>query len=124
GGPDAHDAVDGGGQADGAAGIGTERAEAGSRGDGGPRPPAGSGREALGVPGIAAGAVVRVVGGTTPRELVQVGLADDHGTRALPTRRHRGGFCGTDVSQDLRACRRAYSPRAERLLHGDGVTVA
>src|SRR5439155_21274322 len=94
------------------AGVGAESAQARARGDGRARAATGAGREALGVPRIAASPVVRIVGGAAPGELVQIRLADDERAGPLEARDDRGVLVGHEIAEDLRARRR---PDPERL---------
>ena len=60
------------------------------------RPAGGSARHPVGVPGVAGGAVGRVLGGRPHGELVHVGLAHDHGP-GPPQAGHRRGVVGRVV---------------------------
>jgi hypothetical protein len=74
-------------------------------------------------PGVAHGAVVRVVGCDAEGELVQVGLAEHHGA-AFAEIFHDGGVEIRDViGEDLRAEGGPDTGRAEQVLVGDGDTV-
>ena len=72
-------------------------------------------------PGIARRAERRVFGGRPHRELVAVGLADDHGAGARQARHDRRVVRRDEPFQDFRRGRRAHALRADVVLerHGD-----
>src|SRR5262249_4991085 len=78
-----------------------------------------AGREALGVPRIATGPVVGVVGCPAPGELVHVRLADDDRTGAPEAGGDRGGLVGHEVRQDLGAGGGADTARVNVVLEGN-----
>src|SRR5262249_8210244 len=82
------DAPEGGGEAEGAAGVGPERGVALPGGDRDRGAARGSARDARGIPGVPRRAERGVLGRGAHRELVAVELPDDHRTSGAEPRRH------------------------------------
>src|SRR5262249_54044869 len=118
-GTDPHDAVDRRREANRAAGVGAESAETHARCYRRSGAAARAGREALGVPRIATGPVVGVVGCPAPGELVHVRLADDDRTGAPEAGGDRGVLVGHEVRQDLGAGGGADTARVNVVLEGN-----
>src|SRR2546425_12475030 len=90
---------------------------------GGGRTAAGPAGDALSVPRIARGAVMRVVGGDAVSEFMQVGLAQQD-SDSLPQQGNHGGvLLGHEVSQDLRARGGENPARPDIVLECDGDVV-
>ena len=106
GGPQRAHAVERRRDADGAAGVGPERAEAQVGAERGARAAAGAARDAVGVPRVAAGAEVRVVGRRAVGELVQRDLAEDDGARGAQAPHDLRVLVGDAVGEEPRAARR------------------
>ena len=116
---EAGDAAEPGGLADGAAGVGADRHRRQIRRDAGGGAAAGAARGPLQIPGVADRPIGRVFVGTPHRELVHVGLADDHSIgRSQPG--DRIGVIGRLVAgQHPGAAGGRHVDRAERVLDGD-----
>ncbi len=84
-----HDAARGGGNADRSAGIGSDRAERHARRHGDRRTAARTSRRSSGIVGISRRAEARIFRGRAERELMKVGLADEHRAGLAQTACHR-----------------------------------
>ncbi len=105
-------AGDGRGLADRAAGVGADRQRRLEGGDGRGRAAARAAGDALEVPRVVRGAVGRVLGRGAHRELVHVGLAEDHDAgglepRGRPSRRTAGASPRGSATRRWSGCRAA-----------------
>ena len=89
-------------------------------GDGGRRAAAGAARDPVQVPGVAGGAVGRVLGGGPHGEFVQVGLAQDGHLRGAQPLDDGGVVGAVPAFEDLRAGRGGLADRDDEVLDGDG----
>ena len=115
--------VDGRRQANRTAGVRADRAVTRPRRDGDARPTARSGGESFRIPGIAHGAVVRIVRGSAPGEFVHVQFAEENGTGATQSFGHRGVVIGYPVLQHFAARGRSESFDREVVLQRDRYAV-
>ena len=113
-----HRAAARGRDADRAARVGTQREVAEAGGERGAAAAGRAARRLAGLGGVVAGAVPLVLADHAPRELGQMGLADDDGACVDQPLHGGSGSLGDVVRVDLRAVRRADAGRVEQVLHG------
>src|SRR5690606_25281024 len=107
---------DRGGLADRATGVGADRERSLVRRERRSGTTTGATRDTAGVPRVAGGAVGRVLGGRTHRELVHVGLAED-GDPGLAQLRGERRVVGRDPAlEDLRPARGGHVRGGEHVL--------
>src|SRR5208283_4712114 len=119
----AHDAAEGGRDADGAARVSANAAIAEAGGERSRGTSTGTSCDARFIPGISHRAVVRIVAGRAVGKFVHVGFAEDNGASPFEGRDNRGVTQGNEVMQNLGARRGADTRRVDVVLQGDGDTV-
>ena len=120
---EAGDAAAGGGDPDRPAGVAAQGGVDQPRGQGGTAASARPAGHAARCGRVGHPAVVVVLGGDPPRELVQVGLADHHVAGVLEQRHRRRGLVRHVVAEDRRPVRGPQAGGVEEVLDGESRAV-